>query len=136
MRFKYWIVSVCGGIFGLLNILTVATISAMAIDSPSPIDRIISGSWKQSLIIFGCPPALIGCGGFFLLLYMLGFLKISVAIGIAGGTLLGFLLGPPDFLLSDFGEIDAIIYILWEWIMGGIGGFVGNLIEKFSSPLD
>ena len=86
---KLWIAAVSGGVFGFLNMLTVATISSAAIDGPAQVDHMISQQWSQLILWAGGPAAAIGCGVFAAFLTGLGFFRVSTVVGIAGGATFG-----------------------------------------------
>ncbi len=124
------IAAICGAVFGVTNIITVADISSAALGGYEYYDRWFSSYWRNVILFAGTPGAAIGCALFFGSLCRIGILSVAAAIGIAGGALFGFFVGPPNSWLGGFPPLVAMVRIFWEWLMGGIGGIVGWVIEK------
>jgi hypothetical protein len=82
------------------------------------------------VLLAGAPGAAISCALFFVFLGGIGILSAATAVGIAGAALFGLMVGPPDSWLGWGPPIEVMLRIFWEWLIGGIGGIVGWLIEK------
>lgn len=132
---KTLIASICGAILGVTSIITVADISSTAVGGYSYFDHWFSNYWGTIILFAGAPGAAICCALFFGFLCGIGFLRVSAAVGIAGGAIFGFIVGPPDSWIGGDPLLEAIIRIFWELLMGGIGGIVGWLIEKLYDQL-
>jgi hypothetical protein len=122
--------AICGAVFGLTNILTVADISSAAVGGYDPFDQWFSGYWRTVILFAGAPAAVIGCALFFGFLCGIGVLAVPAAVGIGGGALVALLVGPPESWLGGYPPIEALLRIFWEWLMAGVGGVVGWLVEN------
>ena len=138
MGVKLVVAGVCGAVFGYVNGVTIATFTALglAAGDVEPIDFMITKGITDAFSMVIVPAAVLAGAVFFCLLAAVGFLRVSGALGAAGGAFFGFAVGPPESLLPDMKLLELFVRLPWEWIMGGVGAIVGNLIEKWALGFD
>ena len=136
MRAKVAIAAACGGATGLVTGIAVVKISVLSLGGPTPFDQWFSQNWSSMLTLTLVPGACLGCAAFFAFLCLTDFFRISTFAGIAAGAVFGFFFGPPESMLPDFDVAKAIALLLWEWLFGGVGGFVGSMIGRWVERFD
>jgi len=132
MSTKILICGICGGVFGLVTGLTIAKFAAFGLDYTTPVDAWISGSIANMFGLVIVPVAVVGGALSFIFLAAVDVLRISGGLGAAGGALFGLFIGPPDFILPGLHTVDVFVELIWEWIMAGATGLIGQVIEKLT----
>ena len=127
---KTIVAAICGGVFGLVTGLTVSGISVAALDSSTSFDQAFADYWSNMLMLAFVPGAVIAGIVMFAFISLTGLLRFSTIVGMAGGTVLGSFIVPPESILPGVGGIDALVLVLWEWMFGGVGGVLGSLVER------
>jgi len=120
----------CGAVIGFLGALTIASIASAALGSDTAFDAYFSEMWFWLLILVGGPAGAFGGAAVSGLLHATGQVSLPTLVGATVGPVVGFALAFTWSTRIGAG-LDALVLILWEWLMCGIGALLGSLVERF-----